>query len=500
MRHCVVNFVRKGLLCLGLTLLQPAVFTVASPIDPALSSAEITQLTKEAYWWGSQQVGFYELRHLFTQMEQSPAYRGINRLGQNRRLFTAKERFATTPNSSTLYSGGFFDVSKEPIVVLTSKVEGPPRYWSVMSADPYARYFFLIGSQSTGNEAQRYVIVGPHWRGQLPEGLRGVEVIRSPSDAFQTTLRVGVTPKDESDIAIALQLMDGFMMMPLSMWQKHGNQPLPLAQQPKVKGDYRSFPRMDQITDLAKSALPTDYLQLASLVINDPSMTKRTDSIKEADVLRHLTRLGLREGQEFDPADLTEQQKVAVDEGFRLGRIEARAIFEKSLIDMNGWKLQTSLDYDETNFALRAGAADIAWGSPVPYQSHTIAFGLLDAQGQPLDGKYRYTLTFDVDKLPPVTDFWELPMYDEFGYFVDNPIDRYSVTSMMYRTGAFAVKNGKLTFYLQADRPTDPEQARNWLPIPAGTKFQMAPRFYGPTASLIDGSYMMPKIVRVSAP
>lgn len=499
MKHRM-NAVRMGLLCLGFTLLQSTAHGAQSPIDPALSPAQITQFTKEAYWWGSQQAGFYELRHLFTQMEQSPAYRGINRLGQNRRLFTAKERFATTPNSSTLYSGGFFDVSKEPIVVLTSKVEGPPRYWSVMSADPYARYFFLIGSQSTGNEAQRYVIIGPNWQGRLPEGLRGVEVIRSPSDAFQATLRVGVTPKDEQDIATALKLMDGFAMMPLSVWQQNGQQPVPLAQQPKIKGGYPSFARMDQITDLAKSALPTDYLQLVSLVINDPTMTKRTDSIKEAEVLSHLARLGLREGQAFSPTDLTAQQQAAVEEGVRLGRIEARAVFEKSLIDMNGWKLQTSLDYDESNFALRAGAADIAWGSPVPYQSHTIAFGLFDAEGQPLDGKYRYTLTFDVDKLPPVTDFWELPVYDGFGYFVDNPIDRYSVTSPMYGAGAFVVKEAKLTFYLQADRPTDPDQARNWLPVPAGATFQMAPRFYGPTASLIDGSYKMPKVVRVSAP
>ena len=498
MRRHIKNFAKKGFLCLSLILLQPAAYVVASPIDPALSSEEITQLTKEAYWWGSQQVGFYELRHLFTQMEQSPAYRGINRLGQSRRLFTAKERFATTPNSSTLYSGGFSDVSKDPIVILTSKVEGP-RYWSVMSADPYAHYFFLIGSQLTGNEAQRYVIIGPHWKGRLPEGLRGAEVIRAPANAFQTTFRVSVTPKDEHDITAALKLMDGFTMIPLSMWQKNGNQALPLSQQPTIKGDYPSFPRMDQITDLAKSMLSTDYLQLVSLVINDPSITKRTDSVQEANVLRNLARLGLREGETFDPADLTAPQKAAIDEGYRLARIEARAVFEKSLIDMNGWKLQTNLDYDETNFKLRAGAADIAWASPVPYQSHTIAFGLLDAQSQPLDGKHRYTLTFDVDKLPPVTDFWELPVYDEFGYFVDNPIDRYSVTSLMHSAGEFVVKNGKLTFYLQADRPTDPDQERNWLPIPAGAKFQMAPRFYGPTASLIDGSYPMPRIVQAHA-
>src|SRR5690606_23547818 len=115
----------------------------------------------------------------------------------------------------------------------------------------------------------------------------------------------------------------------------------------------------------------------------------------------------------------------------------------------NGWKLQTSLGYDDNDYVLRAGAAEIAWGSPVPYQSHTIAYGLQDADGQPLDGRHRYTLTFDLDQLPPVTEFWELPIYDDYGYFVDNPIDRYSATSYMQRNGDFAVHDGKLTFYLQ---------------------------------------------------
>ena len=40
------------------------------------------------------------------------------------------------------------------------------------------------------------------------------------------------------------------------------------------------------------------------------------------------------------------------------------------------------------------------------------------------------------------------------------------------------------------------EKRANWIPAPAGPFF-MAGRFYGPEASLIDGSYKIPECKRV---
>jgi len=58
----------------------------------------------------------------------------------------------------------------------------------------------------------------------------------------------------------------------------------------------------------------------------------------------------------------------------------------------------------------------------------------------------------------------------------------------MYERGEFAVDDaGRLTFYIQHERPTDPNHAKNWLPAPAGD-FRFTARFYGPKAALIDGS------------
>ncbi|MNP68963.1 hypothetical protein D3C76_1649930 [compost metagenome] len=56
-------------------------------------------------------------------------------------------------------------------------------------------------------------------------------------------------------------------------------------------------------------------------------------------------------------------------------------------------------------------------------------------------------------------------------------------------------EGGKLVVYVQHDEPTDPKQRQNWLPAPK-ENFQFAARFYGPHASLIDGSYRMPGCVR----
>jgi hypothetical protein len=485
----------KFALALAVALLAGRALAETPLIDPALSTDQIKAIGEGAFYWGLNQAEYYELRYQFTQNRDSRMFRGLNKAFINRHLFDAKgSRIATTVNASTLYEGGNFDVSREPMVVLTPKMEGS-RYWSIQAADPYADWFFMVGSQFTGNAPQRYLIIGPHWNGKLPDGLRGTEVIRATSDSFSITLRIAVTNRDKADFEDTYRFMEGVSMMPLSLWEKNGRKPVPLADQPTVEGSYPFFPRMKDIADTAKAMTAMDYYQLLSLALNDPTITKRTDSVKEAETLKRLARIGLKEGVHFDPAKLTAEQTKVLTAAFAEARVKARTAMNAALRDMNGWKLQSSLFYDDNDYPARAGAVDVAWGTPVPYKSHTIAYVFDDAVGRKLDGARKYTFTFDVKNLPPVTEFWELPVYDAFGYFIDNPVNRYSATSYLFQAGAYAVKDGKLTFYLQSTPPADPDQARNWLPTPASGNFQLAARFYGPTTPLIDGSYPMPRIV-----
>lgn len=77
---------------------------------------------------------------------------------------------------------------------------------------------------------------------------------------------------------------------------------------------------MAQIPYVANAMTATDYLQLASLVINDRTLTLRKDSVTERDTLRALAPLGLRKGVRFDPERLTPAQRSAVQKGFDAAR------------------------------------------------------------------------------------------------------------------------------------------------------------------------------------
>ncbi len=99
---------------------------------------------------------------------------------------------------------------------------------------------------------------------------------------------------------------------------------------------------------------------------------------------------------------------------------------------------------------------------------------------------------FDPDDIPPVTEFWEMPLYDTEGYLCDNPIDRYSLNSYTLERGKLHTEDGKLVIYVQHDGPKDPKQRQSWLPAPKDGF-----RFYGRYTPLIDGSYNMPGVVPV---
>ncbi|NKT06999.1 DUF1214 domain-containing protein [Rhodococcus hoagii] len=147
---------------------------------------------------------------------------------------------------------------------------------------------------------------------------------------------------------------------------------------------------------------------------------------------------------------------------------------------MNGWRLQSSLFFDDLDYVAKAGADDVAWGTPVPTSRTRSPTSSTTARGRPLEGRYRYTLTFDVNDLPPTTEFWELPVYDSAGYFIDNPVDRYSATSELLKAATMPWSTASSPL-LAAGAADDPEQARNWLPTSPSDGFQLAARFYGPT-------------------
>jgi hypothetical protein len=463
-------------------------------ISRSLSFEEIEEIAKNAYIYGLQQVVFYETRYVFTQLESSPAYVGVNRLAWLRQPITPEAREVVTPNATTLYGSGFFDLSEEPLVVELPAIRD--RYYSFQAMDQYGDFFFYAGNQFTGTDAQEYILVGPSWTKSAPDEFDGTQIIASPSDTGFMIVRMALMQGTEDEVRTLNGYQDDVTTTPLSHWEANGRKGVSYEDRERDRASYRTFPRMADLTQaLVESQTGMDYFQLLSLCLNDPTMTKRDDSLQEARTLHELVKIGLREGLLFDPAALEETQKAALESGFDVGRTKVKTATRTSLTDMNGWMLTKGMGNFGTDYLSRAVIADAGWAGPEE-KSHNGAFCFEDSAGRQLNGELRYTLTFFRKNLPPVTQFWSIPIYDIEGYFVANAIDRYTVNSFMYDRGEFQVDNrGLLTFYIQKERPTDRQRAKNWLPAPDGD-FRLVARFYGPKAPLIDGTYDMPQPVR----
>jgi hypothetical protein len=120
---------------------------------------------------------------------------------------------------------------------------------------------------------------------------------------------------------------------------------------------------------------------------------------------------------------------------------------------------------------------------------------LLDSRNRPLDGTTgRYTLRFEPGRLPPANAFWSITMYGlDDKYLVANPIDRYAIGNRTQ--GLVTGADGALTLAVQAERPTDPVLAANWLPAPR-QPFYLVLRLYGPKPEALSGGWTPPALVR----
>jgi len=131
------------------------------------------------------------------------------------------------------------------------------------------------------------LIVGPAYQGRLPVGFKGTEIIRAASDYVFVDVRIALVNDTDADLAAVNDIMDRMTIVSLPDWEAKGSKPLPSKDQKPVRAAYATFPRMAEITDLNAKMTAMDLMQLVSLALNDPSMTKRTDSIKEVETLVH---------------------------------------------------------------------------------------------------------------------------------------------------------------------------------------------------------------------
>ena len=162
----------------------------------------------------------------------------------------------------------------------------------------------------------------------------------------------------------------------------------------------------------------------------------------------------------------------------------------------NGWRiLPMTVGNFGTNYQIRAIVALIALGANLSADA-VYPTTYVDAEGKPLNGANHYVLHFDKGQTPPVNAFWSVSMYGPDSFFVENPINRYAISSWMQLQHG---SDGSLDIYLQKDSPGKDRES-NWLPAPAGD-FNLTLRMYWPKdepISINDGSWVPPGARKLS--
>ena len=472
-----MNITRREATIGGLSLLASASMSTLSRAELGESlgigeGLEDFWLATDAYVYGYPLVTMEMTRRVITNVAAVEGTRGpMGQIIKLRQYPDASFRDVTAPNADTLYTTSFFDVGQEPWVLSIPDMKD--RYYLMPLLDGWTDVFEVPGKRTTGTGAQTYAITGPGWTGALPSG---VKELKSPTSIVWLLGRIYCTGTPE-DYAAVHKLQDECKLVPLSSYGKAYTPP-PGKVDPSI--DRKTAVR-EQVNKMDAVAY---FTLLCALMKNNPPATA------DAPELAKFAKIGIVPGKDFDASKLKADFRKRVPE-VAFDRIMLQFKVNKEVKNENGWGFTTKTGIYGTDYLMRAFITAIGLGANRP-QDAVYPSSQKDAEGRAYSGANKYVMRFAKDQLPPVNGIWSLTMYDSAYFFVNNPINRYSISA---RQSLISNPDGSTDLYIQKDSPGKDKES-NWLPAPAGD-FILMLRMYWPqekNPSIIDGSWKIPPV------
>jgi hypothetical protein len=476
-----MNITRRSLAMGGLSLLASASMSSLSRAEfgETLGLGEGLEdfwLATDAYVFGYPLVTMEMTRRIITNVASPVGTRGpMGQIIKLRQYPDASFRDVTAPNADTLYTTSFFDVGKEPWVLSTPDMKG--RYFLLPMLDGWTNVFQVPGKRTTGTGAQTYAITGPGWKGTLPPG---VKEYKSPTAIVWLLGRIYCTGTPE-DYAEVHKLQDEFKLVPLSSYGK-AYAPPPGTVDPSI--DMKTAVR-EQVNRMDAVAY---FTLLCKLMKDNPPSAADTPQLAK------FAKLGIVPGQDFDASKLKADFVKRVPE-IAVDRIMLQFKVNKDVTNEKGWTFTTKTGLYGTDYLMRALVTAIGLGANRP-QDAVYPTSQKDAEGGKYNGANKYVMRFPKGQLPPAEGFWSLTMYDSGYFFVNNPLNRYSISA---REKLKSNPDGSVDLYIQNESPGKDKES-NWLPAPAGD-FILMLRMYWPqekTPSIINGSWKIPPVKKVT--
>jgi hypothetical protein len=451
-----------------------AIMTGSAGAQSAITEQQAHAIAVDAYLYFYPLVSMDVTRKQFTNFEPGKEIgRGpMNAIWNVPTYPPASDKGVVRYNFDTLYSVGWLDMTKEPMVVSVPDTGG--RYYLLPMLDMWSDVFASPGWRTTGTGAGNFLLTPPAWNGTVPSGMTRID---APTPIVWI---IGRTKTDgPSDYDAVHKIQAGYKVTPLSQWGKPAVLPTATID-PSV--DMKTPPKVQVDTMPAEKffAYAAELLKVIPPHITDQPM------------IAQLKKLGFEPGGSYDVQKLDPTIRSALANAPE----EAQKLMAWKLPTVarvvNGWSMNTDTMGVYGNYYLkRAIVAQYGLGANVPEDAIYPA-NLSDESGKPLDGASKYTLHLEKGDMPPANAFWSVTLYDAEGFQVANTLSRFNLSSWMplkYNP------DGSLDLYFQNESPGKDKEA-NWLPAPKGG-FNLLMRLYAPRSEALTGKWNPPAVTRV---
>ncbi|MEJ8856582.1 DUF1254 domain-containing protein [Variovorax robiniae] len=435
----------------------------------------VRMVARDAYFWAWPMINVYNRRLAFKDVPVPGLMGGVapaapvNHLSMLSNYIEPQERVVACPNQDVVYGGCALGLDESPVIIQVP--DFGKRFWVYQIVDLRTDSFAELGAMY-GTPPGFYLLVGPDWKGDAPQGI--AKVFRATTQTGFVVPRVFQedTPQDNTAVR---SIISGIDLYPLAMYDGQ-----------MKRRDWSKIPNFPTDTSSeseTKWVVPERFVDELPLVMKDAPPLPGEEA-------RYARIRAVLAAAQSDPA----LKQVMTDEAAKAEQELVAPLFEfrnYGIVLPHHWSKQDNGAMFGTDYLTRTAVAksNILVNKP---SETTYFYQDLDASGDRLDGANRYTVTFPMDGLPPVRGFWSLTLYNENHFFAPNDLKRYSLGTK--NKGLQANADGSLTLYVQADSPGAGKEA-NWLPAPKGP-FSLYVRAYWPTEAITSGNWTPPAVTR----
>jgi hypothetical protein len=449
---------------------------VTQPVSGAIMhKGYVKTVGRMAFVWGWPLVNSFNRRAGITQAPTPGRLGGVVPVAPRGRLcmlndyILPKQSFVACPNQDVAYGVAFLSLDEEPFVIQVP--DFGDRFWVYALYDARTDQFGEMG-KAYGTQPGFYLLVGPSWEGEVPEGITAV--IRSSTEFGFAGPRIFLNDTDEDREAIQLVVnqINGYPLtefdgeMKLKDWND-----VPSFPTPEIEGENKwvvpeaFFDQLSGVMD-AVSPLPGEEALYASI------RQVLAAAEKDPEVKNALVEAAI------------EAEKEVVDPLFQWKH--------NGIPAGNGWNRSANNAEWGYDYVMRTSTARSNMFDNRPSETQYF-YTDGDSQGVQLEGKHFYAVTFPDGGLPPVKGFWSMTIYNHHHLFELNDLNRYSLgtknKNLKYNP------DGSLTLYAGTQSPGE-ELETNWLPAPEKT-FSLYIRAYWGKEAILDRTWKPPVIKRV---